>query len=138
MAGEALAIVQPVTPRLSGACANASRRWRRPKRCAKRCRASSRIGQSEPVQVVVMAYRNSLLADALKRLESKLQPSLAVEAAGDGISGLDGGPGELHFACGLMRVQQPPPGVWAAEFRLHRASFLDVTARPVRLRESRD
>ena len=42
-------------------------------------RRSWRIGQTEPVQVVFMAYRNTLQADALKLLAQKLQSSLAVE-----------------------------------------------------------
>ena len=42
-------------------------------------RRSWRIGQSRPVRVVFMAYRNSLQADALKLVAKKLQSSLAVE-----------------------------------------------------------
>ncbi|MXY43550.1 MAG: hypothetical protein F4Y50_05770 [Dehalococcoidia bacterium] len=42
-------------------------------------RRSWRIGQREPVQVVFMAYRNTLQADALKLVAQKLQSSLAVE-----------------------------------------------------------
>ncbi|MCY3603079.1 MAG: helicase C-terminal domain-containing protein, partial [Chloroflexi bacterium] len=42
-------------------------------------RRSWRIGQSEPVQVVFMAYRSTLQADALKLVAQKLQSSLAVE-----------------------------------------------------------
>ena len=42
-------------------------------------RRSWRIGQTQPVQVVFMAYRNSLQADALKLVAKKLQSSLAVE-----------------------------------------------------------
>ena len=42
-------------------------------------RRSWRIGQAEPVQVVFMAYRNTLQADALKLVAKKLQSSLAVE-----------------------------------------------------------
>ena len=38
-------------------------------------RRSWRIGQTEPVQVVFMAYRNTLQADALKLVAQKLQPS---------------------------------------------------------------
>jgi len=38
-----------------------------------------RIGQTRPVRVVFMAYRNSLQADALKLVAKKLQSSLAVE-----------------------------------------------------------
>ena len=42
-------------------------------------RRSWRIGQTRPVRVVFMAYRNSLQADALKLVARKLQSSLAVE-----------------------------------------------------------
>ena len=42
-------------------------------------RRSWRIGQTEPVQVVFMAYRNTLQADALALVARKLQSSLAVE-----------------------------------------------------------
>ena len=42
-------------------------------------RRSWRIGQTEPVQVVFMAYRNTLQADALRLVAQKLQSSLAVE-----------------------------------------------------------
>ena len=37
------------------------------------------IGQSRPVKVVFMSYRNTLQADALKLVAKKLQSSLAVE-----------------------------------------------------------
>ena len=42
-------------------------------------RRSWRIGQTQPVRVVFMAYRNSLQGDALKLVAKKLQSSLAVE-----------------------------------------------------------
>ena len=42
-------------------------------------RRSWRIGQTQPVQVVFMACRNTLQADALKLVAKKLQSSLAVE-----------------------------------------------------------
>ena len=42
-------------------------------------RHSWRIGQTEPVPVVFMAYGNTLRADALKLVAKKLQRSLAVE-----------------------------------------------------------
>ena len=42
-------------------------------------RRSWRIGQTQPVRVVFMAYRNTLQADALKLVAKKLQSSLAVE-----------------------------------------------------------
>ena len=42
-------------------------------------RRSWRIGQTQPVQVVFMAYRNTLQADALKLVAKRLQSALAVE-----------------------------------------------------------
>ena len=42
-------------------------------------RRSWRIGQTRPVKVVFMAYRNTLQADALKLVAQKLHSSLAVE-----------------------------------------------------------
>ncbi len=42
-------------------------------------RRSWRIGQTEPVKVVFMAYRSTLQAEALKLVARKLQSSLAVE-----------------------------------------------------------
>ena len=58
-------------------------------------RRSWRIGQTRPVKVVFMSYRNSLQADALKLVARKLQSSLAVEGElpEDGLAayGDDGG-----------------------------------------------
>ena len=42
-------------------------------------RRSWRIGQTRPVKVVFMSYKNTLQADALKLVARKLQSSLAVE-----------------------------------------------------------
>ena len=42
-------------------------------------RRSWRIGQSRPVKVVFMSYKNTLQADALKLVAKKMQSSLAVE-----------------------------------------------------------
>ena len=42
-------------------------------------RRSWRIGQTRPVKVVYMSYRNTLQADALKLVAKKLQSALAVE-----------------------------------------------------------
>ena len=42
-------------------------------------RRSCRIGQTRPVKVVFMSYKNTLQADALKMVAKKLQSSLAVE-----------------------------------------------------------
>ncbi len=58
-------------------------------------RRSWRIGQTRPVKVVFMSYRNTLQADALKLVAKKLQSSLAVEGElpEDGLAayGDDGG-----------------------------------------------
>ena len=42
-------------------------------------RRSWRIGQTAPIQVVSMAYLNTLQADALKLVAKKLQSSFVVE-----------------------------------------------------------
>ena len=42
-------------------------------------RRSWRIGQTHPVKVVFMSYRDTLQANALKLVAKKLQSSLAVE-----------------------------------------------------------
>ena len=61
-------------------------------------RRSWRIGQTQPVQVVFMAYRNTLQSDALKLVAKKLQSSLAVEGElpADGLAayGDDGDDGD--------------------------------------------
>ena len=52
-------------------------------------RRSWRIGQTRPVKVVLMSYRNTLRDDAFKLVAKKLQSSLAVEGAdGDFNDGL--------------------------------------------------
>ena len=65
-------------------------------------RRSWHIGQTRPVKVVFMAYRNTFQADALKLVAKKLQSSQAVEgelpedglaAYGDGGDGLMMAPG---------------------------------------------
>ena len=70
-------------------------------------RRSWRIGQTRPVKVVFMPYRNTLQADALKLVAKNLRSSLAVEGElpedglaaygddGDGGGG-DAGPGAGH------------------------------------------
>ena len=47
-------------------------------------RRSWRIGQTRPVKVVFMSYRNTLQADALKLVAKKLQSSLAVRGGAAG------------------------------------------------------
>ncbi len=59
-----------------------------------------RIGQTQPVQVVFMAYRNTLQADALKLVAKKLQSSLAVEGElpEDGLAALGDDGDDLMLA----------------------------------------
>ena len=56
-------------------------------------RRSWRIGQTRPVKVVFMSYRNTLQADALKLVAKKMQSSLAVEGElpEDGLAAYDDG-----------------------------------------------
>ena len=56
-------------------------------------RRSWRIGQTRPVKVVFMSYKNTLQADALKLVAKKLQSSLAVEGElpEDGLAAYDDG-----------------------------------------------
>ena len=69
-------------------------------------RRSWRIGQTEPVKVVFMAYRWTLQADALKLVARKLQSSLAVEGelleAGLATYGDEGGDMMLALARKLV------------------------------------
>ncbi len=63
-------------------------------------RRSWRIGQTRPVKVVFMAYRNTLQADALKLVAQKLQSSLAVEGElpEDGLAGYGDSGDDLMMA----------------------------------------
>ena len=56
-------------------------------------RRSWRIGQTRPVKVVFMSYRNTLQAHALKLVAKKMQSSLAVEGElpEDGLAGMPPG-----------------------------------------------
>ena len=65
-------------------------------------RRSWRIGQTRPVKVIFMAYRNTLQSDALKLVAKKLQSSLAVEGELPG-----GRPGRLR---GRRRRPDDGPG----------------------------
>ena len=73
-------------------------------------RRSWRIGQTRPVKVVFMAYRNTLQADALKLVAKKLQSSLAVEGElpEDGLAayGDDGDDLMLALARQIVHGQQ--------------------------------
>ena len=63
-------------------------------------RRSWRIGQTRPVKVVFMTYRNTLQADALKLVAKKLQSSLAVEGElpEDGLAAYGDGGDDLMLA----------------------------------------
>ena len=63
-------------------------------------RRSWRIGQTRPVKVIYMAYRNTLQADALKLVAKKLQSSLAVEGElpEDGLAAFGGDGDDLMLA----------------------------------------
>ena len=78
-------------------------------------RRSWRIGQTEPVKVVFMAYRNTLQADALKLVAQKLQSSLAVESElpEDGLAayGEDGDDLMLALARKLVSGEQAADSV---------------------------
>ena len=78
-------------------------------------RRSWRIGQTEPVQVVFMAYRNTLQADALKLVAKKLQSSLAVEGElpEDGLAayGDDGDDLMLALARKIVAVEEDADSV---------------------------
>ena len=69
-------------------------------------RRSWRIGQTRPVKVVFMSYRNTLQADALKLVAKKLQSSLAVEGElpEDGLAayGDDGDDMMMALACRIV------------------------------------
>ena len=80
-------------------------------------RRSWRIGQTQPVQVVFMAYRNTLQADALKLVAKKLQSSLAVEGElpEDGLAAYGDDGDDLMLASATVsprsstrRCQAPP------------------------------
>ena len=74
-------------------------------------RRSWRIGQTRPVKVVFMAYRNTLQADALKLVAKKLQSSLAVEGElpEDGLAafGDDGDDLMLALARQIVSGEEP-------------------------------
>ena len=63
-------------------------------------RRSWRIGQTRPVKVVYMSYRNTLQADALKLVAKKLQSSLAIEGElpEDGLAAYGDDGGDLMMA----------------------------------------
>ena len=69
-------------------------------------RRSWRIGQTRPVKVVFMSYRNTLQADALKLVTKKMQSSLAVEGElpEDGLAacGDDGDDLMMALACKIV------------------------------------
>ena len=77
-------------------------------------RRSWRIGQTRPVRVVFMSYRNTLQADALKLVAKKLQSSLAVEGElpEDGLAafGDDGEDLMMALARKIVNGEEEEPG----------------------------
>jgi hypothetical protein len=71
-------------------------------------RRSWRIGQTRPVTVVYMAYRNTLQAEALKLVAKKLQSSLAVEGElpEDGLAAYGDDGHDLMLALARRIVQE--------------------------------
>ena len=89
-------------------------------------RRSWRIGQTRPVKVVFMAYRNTLQADALKLVAKKLQSSLAVEGElpEDGLAayGDDGDDLMLALARRIVNGEDEDPEAVEAAFARARES----------------
>ena len=80
-------------------------------------RRSWRIGQTRPVKVVFMAYRNTLQADALKLVAQKLQSSLAVEGElpEDGLAAYGDTGDDLMMALARKLVLDPDRGLVSGE-----------------------
>ncbi len=95
------------------------------------------IGQTQPVQVVFMAYRNTLQADALKLVAKKLQSSLALEGElpGDGLDayGDDGEDLMLALARKIVAGEEDADSVFAQAQQVAaeaEALLVDVEWRP--------
>ena len=80
-------------------------------------RRSWRIGQTQPVRVVFMSYRNTLQADALKLVAKKLQSSLAVEGElpEDGLAAFGDDGDDLMMALARKIVSGEPEGAESVE-----------------------
>ena len=80
-------------------------------------RRSWRIGQTRPVKVVFMSYRNTLQADALKLVAKKLQSSLAVEGElpEDGLAAFGDDGDDLMLALARKLVLDHDRGIVGGE-----------------------
>ena len=95
-------------------------------------RRSWRIGQTRPVKVVYMSYRNTLQADALKLVAKKLQSSLAVEGElpEDGLAayGDDGEDLMMALARKVVSGDEEEADAEAVEAALAQARDAEVSA----------
>ena len=76
-------------------------------------RRSWRIGQTRPVKVVFMSYKNTLQADALKLVAKKLQSALAVEGElpEDGLAAYGDDGDDLMMALARKLVRDQDRGI---------------------------
>ena len=93
-------------------------------------RRSWRIGQTRPVKVVFMSYRNTLQADALKLVAKKLQSSLAVEGElpEDGLAAYGDDGDDLMMALARKIVSGEEDGAETVEEVFARARDAEANA----------
>ena len=93
-------------------------------------RRSWRIGQTRPVKVVFMSYRNTLQADALKLVAKKLQSSLAVEGElpEDGLAAYGDDGDDLMMALARKIVSGEEDGAETVEDVFAHARDAEATA----------
>ena len=93
-------------------------------------RRSWRIGQTRPVKVVFMSYRNTLQADALKLVAKKLQSSLAVEGElpEDGLAAYGDDGDDLMMALARKIVSGEEDGAETVEEVFAQARDAEATA----------
>ena len=93
-------------------------------------RRSWRIGQTRPVKVVFMSYRNTLQADALKLVAKKLQSSLAVEGElpEDGLAAYGDDGDDLMMALARKIVSGEEDGAETVEEVFAHARDAEATA----------
>ena len=96
----------------------------------KASRRSWRIGQTRPVKVVFMSYRNTLQADALKLVAKKLQSSLAVEGElpEDGLAAYGDDGDDLMMALARKIVSGEEDDAETVEDVLAQARDVEATA----------
>ena len=94
-------------------------------------RRSWRIGQTRPVKVVYMAYRNTLQADALKLVAKKLQSSLAVEGElpKDGLAAYGDDGDDMMMALARKLVLDHDRGIVSGEVEDEAKTMEEVFAR---------